>query len=106
MKPTEQHFKILNALENNPYASQRELAVELGVSLGKVNYCLQALIRVGWVKVDNFSNSNNKLGYLYLLTPKGVEEKSMLTKHFLQRKIQEFEQLQKEIQQLKDRVEN
>lgn len=106
MNPTEQHYKLLTALEQNPEASQRELAAELGISLGKVNYCLKALVQVGWIKVGNFTHSNNKLGYLYLLTPKGIEEKSALTKHFLQRKIEEFERLQKEIAQLKDQIEN
>ena len=106
MNPTEQHYKLLNALEQNPHASQRELAAELGISLGKVNYCLKALIQVGWVKVGNFTHSNNKLGYLYLLTPKGIEEKSILTKHYLQRKMEEFEQLKQEIEQLQDQVEN
>jgi len=104
MKATEHHFKLLNALEKNPNASQRELAQELGVSLGKVNYCLKALIQVGWVKAGNFTNSHNKLAYLYLLTPKGIEEKSILTKHFLQRKMKEFERLKQEIEQLQSKI--
>lgn len=105
MNPTEQHFKLLSALEHNPNASQRELAAELGISLGKVNYCLKALIQVGWIKVANFSNSRNKLGYLYLMTPKGIEEKSVLTKRFLQQKLDEFNRLKREIEQLESIVD-
>jgi len=98
---TETHLKILKLIESNPDVSQRELAADLGVSVGKVNYCVKALIHKGLVKVDNFKGSTNKVGYLYLLTPKGIEEKAKLTASFLKRKIAEHEQITKEIAQLK-----
>ena len=84
--PTETHLKILKHIQTNPEASQRQLAQELGVSVGKVNYCIRALIDKGFVKVGNFKRNTDKLSYLYLLTPKGIEEKSKLTARFLQRK--------------------
>jgi len=71
----EVHFDLLRRLEQNPDCTQRELANEMGISLGKVNYCLKKLIEKGWVKAKNFHNSNNKTAYAYLLTPKGIEEK-------------------------------
>ena len=95
------HLKVLRHLEDDPEITQRELAKELGVSLGKVNYCLKALIDKGLIKAGNFKNSNNKSAYLYILTPKGIEEKSRITLHFLKRKIEEYEQLQVEIEQLR-----
>jgi EPS-associated MarR family transcriptional regulator len=98
---TETHLKILKHIESNPYISQRKLAEELGVSLGKVNYCVKALIDKGLVKTGNFKRNANKMGYLYLLTPKGIEEKAKLTASFLKRKIAEHEQITKEIEQLK-----
>ena len=101
---TERDYRVLQALECNPSASQRELAKQLGVSLGKVNYCLKALIDKGWVKAGNFKRSDNKSSYLYLLTPKGIEQKSKLTKAYLARKITEYEQLKKEIEQLQNQV--
>ena len=99
--PTETHLKILKHIESNPHLSQRELAQALGVSVGKVNYCIRALVDKGMVKAGNFKRSTNKWGYMYLLTPKGVEEKAQLTKHFLQRKLTEREQIIQEIEQLK-----
>ena len=98
------HYKILKALEANPEISQRELADELGISLGKANYCLKALIEKGWVKANNFKNSNNKLAYIYLLTPKGMERKTHLTMQFLKRKVSEYEALKEEIEQLENEV--
>jgi EPS-associated MarR family transcriptional regulator len=99
--PTETHLKILKHIEANPHISQRQLAKELGVSVGKINYCLQALIIKGWVKAGNFQCSSNKMNYLYLLTPAGIGEKTKLTASFLKRKIAEHEKITQEIEQLK-----
>ena len=99
--PTETHLKILKHIESNPEASQRELARDLGVSVGKVNYCLRALINKGFVKAGNFKRNTDKLNYLYLLTPRGIEEKASLTANFLKRKIVEHERITQEIEQLK-----
>jgi len=96
----EVHFDLLSRLEQNPDCTQRELANEMGISLGKVNYCLKKLIEKGWIKTKNFHNSNNKAAYAYLLTPKGIEEKGKLTIEFLQRKMVEYELLKTEIMQL------
>jgi EPS-associated MarR family transcriptional regulator len=98
---TETHLKILKLIESNPHISQRKLAEELGVSLGKVNYCLKALVAKGLVKAGNFKRNANKMGYLYWLTPKGIEEKTKLRANFLKRKIAEHEKITKEIEQLK-----
>lgn len=94
-------FKVMRALETNPNTSQRELAESMGMSLGKANYCLKALVDKGLVKVRNFRNSQNKLAYAYLLTPKGVATKTRLTGRFLKRKVAEYEALEAEIEQLK-----
>jgi len=98
---TEAHLKILKHIESNPHISQRQLAQELGVSVGKINYCLQALITMGLVKAGNFKRSASKLNYLYLLTPTGIEEKTRLTASFLKHKIAEHEKINKEIAELK-----
>lgn len=90
-------FKILSAIAKSPPHSQRGLSQAIGMSLGTVNFCLNALIKKGLVKVENFKNNDNKLAYAYLLTPKGVKEKSKLTAKFLRYKMQEYEQLHKEI---------
>ena len=95
------HYRLLRLLETNPDLSQRELARELGVSLGKANYCLQALMEKGLVKVNNFKNSNNKKAYMYLLTSKGIAEKGRATVRFLDRKVAEYEALRREIASLK-----
>ena len=92
---------LLRKLDLNPMYTQRELSQEMGISLGKVNYCMKKLTTKGWVKLINFSRSSNKLGYMYLLTPKGIEQKSMLTASFLKIKLGEFEILKNEIAQLK-----
>jgi EPS-associated MarR family transcriptional regulator len=97
----EVHYKLLNLLEKKPESTQRELADNLGVSVGKINYCLAALIDKGQIKIDNFINSNKKSAYVYLLTPKGLKQKAKVTIRFLERKTQEYEQLQKEIEQLR-----
>lgn len=103
--PDDIHLKLLKTLESNPSATQRELAQALGISLGKANYCLRALIDKGLVKANNFRNNRNKLAYAYLLTPKGIEEKVRLTSRFLKRKIAEYEALKAEIEQLRQEVE-
>ena len=94
------HFDLLRKLESNPEFTQRELSREMGVSLGKVNYCMKKLTDKGLVKLTNFSRSSNKFGYAYLLTPSGIEEKSRLTFSFLKRKVVEYEILKKEINAL------
>ena len=98
-------YGLLKTLENNPSLSQRDLAKRLGISLGKVNYCLNALVEKGCLKVNNFRNSDNKLAYAYFLTPRGVEEKARMTVRFLKYKIQEYEQLRMEIKVLKREAE-
>ena len=98
------HFRLLRLLEVKPDLSQRDLARELGTSLGKTNYCLNALIGKGWVKVRNFRNSQNKLGYAYLLTPSGIESKAAITVQFLRRKMNEYEDLKREIELLQREV--
>jgi EPS-associated MarR family transcriptional regulator len=97
----ETHLRLLRLIQARPEISQRELAAELGVSLGKVNYCLKALIQRGWVKVHNFRNSDNKWAYVYLLTPSGIEQKLRLTAVFLKRKLAEHEALTREIERLR-----
>lgn len=96
----ETSFQLLKILEENPSLSQRELSSRLGVSLGKVNFCLKALVDKGFLKVNNFRNSNNKLAYAYLLTPHGMEEKARMTVAFLKRKLHEYGKLRDEIEQL------
>lgn len=100
----EAHYKLLRLIEFRPEATQRELAEAMGVSLGKVNYCVNALIEKGWVKARNFRNSQNKLAYVYLLTPRGMEHKATITLHFLQRKVEEYESLKREIADLRREV--
>ena len=101
MLTDEYRYKILKILEANPEVSQRDLARELDISLGRVNFCLKALIQVGLLKAANFRNSNNKLAYMYLLTPAGLEEKSAITARFLKLKLQEHANLQAEIEELR-----
>lgn len=101
----EYRYRILKLLEADPHASQRRIADELGISLGRVNFCLQALIDKGLVKVNNFRNSSNKRAYLYLLTPRGIEEKARVTARFLRRKLDEYETLQREIALLKQEMQ-
>ena len=98
------YFRVLRILNDQPDITQRELAQKLGVSVSGLNYCLKALVQKGLVKIQNFSSSNNKLGYVYLLTPAGVAEKASLTTRFLQRKMQEYESLKKEIQLTKNEI--
>lgn len=101
MLDEESRYKILKELEQDPDISQRELARRLDISLGKTNFCLKALVEKGLIKAENFKKNTNKAGYLYLLTPKGIEEKISLTQKFLKRKIAEYEALEKEIEQLR-----
>jgi EPS-associated MarR family transcriptional regulator len=96
----ETRYRILKLLEVEPQASQRRIADELGISLGRVNYCLNALIDRGLVKVNNFRNNANKRAYLYLLTPRGIEEKARVTLRFLKLKLKEYEALRSELEQL------
>ena len=100
MLTDEYRYKILKLLEAQPEISQRELAKNLGVSLGKTNFCLKSLIDIGLIKASNFRNSQNKLAYMYLLTPSGIEAKSAITLRFLKLKMQEYEILQAEIKDL------
>lgn len=104
MLTDEYRYKILRLLEADPQLSQRDLAHQLGISLGKVNYCLRALIEKGWVKAANFRRSSNKVAYAYLLTPRGIEEKARVTAQFLMRKVAEYEALEKEIENLRREV--
>ena len=99
------HYGLLKTLEEQPDLSQRDLAKRLGISLGKVNFCLNALIAKGSLKISNFRNNENKLAYAYLLTPRGIEEKASITVNFLKRKMQEYEQLRKEIEELQREAE-
>ena len=101
MLSDEMGYKLMRLLEANPELSQREAARELGVSLGRVNYCVQALIRKGWLKATRFRNSENKAAYLYLLTPRGLEEKASLTLEFLRIKTREYQLLRAEIQKMR-----
>jgi len=94
------YFRVLRMLQDNPDMTQREIAEKLGISTSGLNYCLKALIDKGWVKMQNFSQSKNKFGYIYILTPKGLAHKAFLTGLFLQRKMSEFEALKAEIVQL------
>lgn len=98
-------YGLLKTLEENPSLSQRDLANRLGISLGKVNFCLKALVAKGCLKVNNFRNSENKLAYTYFLTPRGVEEKARMTVAFLSYKMQEYDRLRAEIEALKIEVE-
>ena len=98
------HYKLLRLLDENPRATQREIAEALGVSLGKVNYCLKALMAKGHIKARNFKNSNNKAAYLYLLTPTGAKAKAAITASYLKNKLVEYEALREEIEQLQAEV--
>lgn len=101
MLSDESQYRLMRLLEDNPEASQREIAEALGISLGKVNYCLKALTNKGFVKLRNFAESRHKLRYAYILTPTGIREKAAVTQRFLKRKLAEHEQLQREIEELK-----
>ena len=104
MHKSDTEYIILKILKDNPKMTQRQLSKELGLSLGKTNYVLHALIDKGLMKLSNFKRSNNKVGYLYILTPEGVEEKSILAKNFLERKSDQYNRLKKEIETLKSEL--
>jgi EPS-associated MarR family transcriptional regulator len=97
----EMRYKLLKLLDANPRLSQRDVARELDISVGKVNYCLKALVRKGWIKASRFTNSRNKAAYMYLLTPRGMEAKIRLTFEFLRIKLREYETLRDEIEQIR-----
>jgi EPS-associated MarR family transcriptional regulator len=97
-------FRVLRLLESNPHLTQRELSKSLGVSLGGVNYCLNALVAKGLVKIENFKNNKNKWAYAYLLTPQGIAEKTALTGAFLKQKMWEYKQLKEEIENLSQEI--
>ena len=98
MKYNSDHLNVLRKVKSKPNSSQREMAEELGFSLGKLNYCLNALKNKGLIKIKNFSLSNNKIGYTYILTPKGISEKAKLTINFMKRKMIEYDELKAEIE--------
>ena len=100
------YFRVMGILQENPNLTQRELADKLGLSLGGLNYCLRALIDKGFVKMQNFNKAENKLKFVYLLTPRGIKEKSALTYRFLERKMQEYGVLKAEIETLKGQIDS
>ncbi len=97
MENNQDYFNILRKIKNKPNFTQRKLANELGFSLGKLNYCLNALKFKGLVKIKNFRNNKNKINYIYVLTPKGIAKKAKLTINFMKRRMQEYEELKKEL---------
>ena len=99
MEDNQDHFNVLRRIKKSPDSSQRELAVELGFSLGKLNYCLKALQIKGLVKIENFKNNPNKVNYMYALTPKGIAKKTKLTISFMKRKMEEYDELKNEIEE-------
>jgi EPS-associated MarR family transcriptional regulator len=101
----DKYFRLMRILEVSPDMSQREMAKALGVSFGSINYCLNALIDKGLVKIQNFNQNQNKFGYVYLLTPNGIAEKASLTSNFLKRKMDEYEALKLEIETLKSEID-
>ena len=97
MKNEQDHFEVLRSIGKKPKSSQRELAGQLGFSLGKLNYCLNALRLKGLIKMKNFKSNPNKIGYVYILTPKGIREKSKLTLNFMKRMMKEYDELKKDL---------
>ena len=95
MKKEQDHFEVLRKIKSKPNSSQRELAVELGFSLGKLNYCLKALKNKGYIKIKNFQQNPNKFNYAYILTPKGISQKTKLTISFMKKKMQEYDELKR-----------
>ena len=104
MTDIELQYQALKQLQRNPKLTQRQLAEILGVSLGKTNYLVKSLLDVGWLKLENFRKSDNKVGYIYLLTPMGIAEKAAITRRFLDRKRSEYERLVLEIETLENEV--
>jgi len=97
MENNQDHLNLLRKIKNNPESSQRELAEQLGFSLGKLNYCLKALKFKGLIKISNFTKNPKKINYIYVLTPKGIAEKTKLTVNFMKKKMQEYDELKKEL---------
>ena len=97
MDDNQDHFNVLRKIQQKPESSQRELAEDLGFSLGKLNYCLKALKVKGLVKIKNFEKNSNKINYIYVLTPKGVAERTKLTLNFMKRKMKEYDELKREV---------
>ena len=106
IKKNQDLLNVLRKIQNNPKSSQRDMAKKIGFSLGKLNYCLKALKNKGLIKVKNFTNNKNKENYLYILTPKGIAEKTKLTINFMNLKMQEYDELKKEVEQNVDRGKN
>ena len=102
MSDNQDHFNVLRKINKKPNSTQRELAEELGFSLGKLNYCLRALKNKGLIKMRNFEKNPNKINYIYALTPRGITEKTKLTINFMKRKMKEYEELKKEIDKKTD----
>ena len=102
MNDNQDHFNVLRKIKSKPKSTQRELAEELGFSLGKLNYCLKALKAKGLVKIQNFEKNPHKINYIYVLTPRGITEKTKLTINFMKRKMKEYEELKKEIDKKTD----
>ena len=100
MKNNQDHFSVLRKIKNKPKSTQRELAEELGFSLGKLNYCLKSLRSKGLLKINNFKRNPNKINYIYVLTPRGIAEKSKLTLRFMKRKMKEYEELKKDLKDI------
>ena len=97
MRDNQDHFNVLRKIKRNPESTQRELAEGLGFSLGKLNYCLKALKSKGLIKINNFNKNPNKLNYIYVLTPKGIAEKTKLTVNFMKKRMKEYDELKKEL---------
>jgi EPS-associated MarR family transcriptional regulator len=104
MSSENQHLQLLKLLQTHPHLNQRELAEKMGVSLGKVNYCMRALIEKGLVKLENFRQAESKRKYAYLLTPAGIAEKSAITARFMRSKVEEYERLKAEIELLRQEM--
>ena len=97
MKNNQDHFELLRKIEKKPDSTQRELAEDLGFSFGKLNYCLKALREKGLIKIENFKKNPKKINYIYVLTPKGITEKTKLTVNFMKRKMKEYDELKSEL---------
>ena len=108
MKNVQDQFEVLRKIQKKPNSSQRELAAKLGFSLGKLNYCIKALQKKGWVKIQNFQQKTNKITYLkYVITPKGISERTDLTINFMKKKMKEYDELKKELKKInKENVDN
>tara|TARA_B100001123_G_C14370720_1_gene654744 strand:+ start:118 stop:447 length:330 start_codon:yes stop_codon:yes gene_type:complete len=106
MKDKQDHFNVLRKINKNPESTQRELAQELGFSLGKLNYCLRALKNKGLIKMKNFEKNPNKINYIYVLTPRGIAEKTKLTINFMKRKMEEYDDLKAELKKKIKNVDN